>query len=85
MMQGLNCIDGELANKITQEAFKNGLIIETSGADGQVIKTLCPLVITEENLRKGLDIIEAAVKTVCEKHDEMPEESCYFDDIRHAS
>lgn len=85
MMQGLNCIDGDLANKITQEAFKNGLIIETSGADGQVIKTLCPLVITEENLRKGLDIIEAAVKTVCERHDEMPEESCYFDDIRHAS
>ncbi|KZZ43860.1 diaminobutyrate--2-oxoglutarate transaminase [Oleiphilus sp. HI0118] len=85
MMQGLNCIDGELANKITQECFKQGLIIETSGADGQVIKTLCPLVITEENLIKGLDIIEAAVKRICASHDEMPEENCYFDDIRHAS
>ena len=84
MMQGLNCIDGELANKITQECFKQGLIIETSGADGQVIKILCPLVITEENLIKGLDIIEAAVKNICDKHDEMPEENCYFDDIRHA-
>ncbi len=40
MMQGLDCTDGELASAITSCAFENGLIIETSGSDGQVVKCL---------------------------------------------
>lgn len=85
MFQGINCVDGELAGKITRNAFKKGLIIETSGADDQVVKLLCPLIISEENLCKGLDIIESAIKDVCAKEDSMPEESDYFDDVRVAS
>jgi diaminobutyrate-2-oxoglutarate transaminase len=84
MMQGLNCIDGEFASKIVKESFANGLIIETSGADGQVVKILCPLVIKKENLKKGLDIVERAVAVVCDRQDDLPESSCYFDDIRRA-
>jgi len=40
--------------EITSYAFKKGLIIETSGADDQVVKFLCPLIITDENLKKEL-------------------------------
>ncbi|MEY1661070.1 diaminobutyrate--2-oxoglutarate transaminase [Isoalcanivorax beigongshangi] len=64
MMQGLECPDGELAGEITREAFAQRLIIETSGADDQVIKTLCPLTISHDDLQRGLDIVSDAVSTV---------------------
>lgn len=64
MMQGLVCRDGELAHEITQEAFKRKLVIETSGADDQVIKTLCPLTISEEDLERGLKIIADSVDVI---------------------
>jgi len=81
MFQGINCVDGELAGKITRRAFQNGMIIETSGADDQVIKFLCPLIISDENLKKGIDIVEEAIGYVCSKEDAMPEESDYFDGV----
>ncbi|MCF8057175.1 MAG: diaminobutyrate--2-oxoglutarate transaminase [Desulfocapsa sp.] len=80
MFQGINCVNGEIAGKITHNAFQNGLIIETSGADDQIVKFLCPLVTSDENLKKGIDIVEQAVKEVCAKEDSIPEESDYFDD-----
>lgn len=82
MFQGINCINGDIAGKITHNAFQNGLIIETSGADDQVVKFFCPLIISDENLKKGIDIVEQAVKEVCAKESSIPEESCYFDDVK---
>ena len=82
MFLGMNCINGDIAGKITHRAFQKGLIIETSGADDQVVKFLCPLIISNENLKKGIDIVEQAVKEVCAKHNSIPEESDYFDDVR---
>jgi len=81
MFQGINCVNGDIAGQITHAAFQQGLIIETSGADDQVIKLLCPLTISDENLKRGIDIIEAAVKTVCTRLHEIPEENDYFDDV----
>ena len=78
MFQGINCVNGEIAGKITQHAFQKGLIIETSGADDHVVKFLCPLVISDENLKKGIDIIEEAIQRVCEKQD-IPEKNLYFE------
>ena len=80
MFQGLNCVSGELANKITKLAFKNGLMIETSGADDHVIKFLCPLTISDQNLKKGMDILENAIESVCEKINNFDEEVDYFDE-----
>ncbi len=85
MFQGINCVDGELAGKITSKAFEKGLMIETSGADNQVVKFLCPLVITYENLKKGIDIVEQAVHDVCAKEDEFQEEHDYFEPMKDAS
>jgi diaminobutyrate-2-oxoglutarate transaminase len=68
-MQGLECRDGELAGKICRYAFDKGLVIETSGADSQVVKCLCPLTISLDELNKGLDILEDAVhKTLAKEH-----------------
>lgn len=66
MFQGINCVTGELAGKITRLAFHNGLIIETSGADHQVVKFLCPLTISDDNLKRGIDIVESAIASVFE-------------------
>ncbi|MGI1678056.1 MAG: diaminobutyrate--2-oxoglutarate transaminase [Cellvibrionaceae bacterium] len=79
MFQGINCVNGELAGAITKRAFKEGMIIETSGADDQVVKFLCPLTISDENLKKGIDIVEHAIKEVCLKEGSIPEELDYFD------
>lgn len=64
MMQGLACRNGELAEKITRRCFDEGLIIETSGPDSEVVKILCPLVISDQDLNTGLDILERSVRHV---------------------
>lgn len=63
IMQGLEFANGDIASRITSLAFEKGLIIETSGSDGQVVKILTPLTIEVENLNKGLDILAQSVKT----------------------
>ena len=79
MFRGINCIGGDIASKITKAAFQKGLVIETSGADDQVVKFLCPLTISQEDLTRGMDIIELSVKEVCAKEDSFPEEHDYFE------
>jgi diaminobutyrate-2-oxoglutarate transaminase len=79
MFQGINCVNGELAGEITRKAFKRGLIIETSGADDHVVKFLCPLVISNENLARGIDIVEQAIHETCAGGTEIPSEIDYFE------
>ncbi|GGX79021.1 diaminobutyrate--2-oxoglutarate transaminase [Litchfieldella qijiaojingensis] len=64
LMRALDVGTGDNADKITAEAFKRGLVIETSGHDGQAVKCLCPLTISDEDLIEGLDILEASIKQV---------------------
>lgn len=64
MMVGINCPDGETAAAICAEAFENGLIIETSGNHSQVVKCLCPLIISEEQIDKAMTILDAAFAKV---------------------
>ncbi|MBC6473852.1 MAG: diaminobutyrate--2-oxoglutarate transaminase [Hormoscilla sp. GM102CHS1] len=67
MIQGLDCKDGNLANKILRTAFGNGLIMETAGAQGQVIRCLPPLTVSEEALEKGLNLLEKSLKEVIQE------------------
>ncbi len=78
MFRGINCVNGELAEKITRKAFRNGLVIETSGADDQVIKFLVPLIISDESLQQGIDIVERAIKEVCEEEGRIPKERDFY-------
>lgn len=78
MFRGISCVNGELAGNITRAAFRNGLMIETSGADDHVVKFLCPLTISDENLARGIGIVEAAIKEVCQQADTIPERKAYF-------
>lgn len=67
LMRGLDIVDGELADAIVADCFEQGLVIETCGPDGQVIKCLCPLLITDDELNAGLDILENAVQNQVKK------------------
>ncbi len=80
MFRGINCVNGDIAGKITRGAFQKGLMIETSGADDQVVKFLCPLTISEVNLKRGIDIVEETIAEVCARETSIPETIDYFDD-----
>lgn len=67
MIQGLDCKDGNLADKIIRTAFAQGLIMETAGAQGQVIRCLPPLTVSEELLDRGLNILENVVNEVVQE------------------
>ncbi len=54
----------EVVNKIIQEAAQKGLLIESAGIYGNVIRMLCPLVVTDEQLEAGFEIFESAIKKV---------------------
>ncbi|ARK29010.1 diaminobutyrate--2-oxoglutarate transaminase [Halalkalibacter krulwichiae] len=56
-------IDG-LASSVAEEAFQRGLIMETSGPKDEVFKLFPPLIIDDEGLEKGFEIIEDSVKAV---------------------
>lgn len=65
MMQGIVFADGgEVTSKICKTAFENGLVIETSGPNDEVVKCLCPLTIDMSDLSRGLTILEDAIDEV---------------------
>jgi 4-aminobutyrate aminotransferase/(S)-3-amino-2-methylpropionate transaminase len=73
-VRGIGCMlgmefvkDGEktpwpgLVSEIVQESALHGLIVESAGTYGNVIRFLSPLVITDAQLEKGLAILKAAI------------------------
>lgn len=68
MFLGINCIEELIAKKITELAFKNHLLLETCGANNNVIKIMCPLTISDESLVQGMNIIEKSFNAVLETH-----------------
>ncbi len=54
--------DKERAGRAVQKACENGLIVLTAGTHGNVIRTLMPLVITDDQLHEGLEVLEHALE-----------------------
>ena len=61
MMRGIRVADPDRAAAVTATAFEEGLIIERSGSEDEVIKFLMPLTIDDRLLDEGLDILENAL------------------------
>lgn len=59
--------NGDLCTRVIKECAEQGLILVSAGTFKNVIRILSPLVITDEQLNKGLDIIEAAIKKETDK------------------
>lgn len=52
------------AKALSAECFKNGVVIELAGREDCVLKLMPPLIIKDEELIRGLGIIEACIKTI---------------------
>lgn len=53
--------NGDLAKAIVKRCYEKGLIMLTAGSFGNVIRHLVPLVVTDEQLEKGLKILDEAM------------------------
>ncbi len=54
----------ELADAVQKEAFSRGLLLETSGPEGEVVKMMPPLVIDDDDLAEGLTIAAQSIEAV---------------------
>ena len=63
MAWGLAFRDKDVAGQVCRHAFESGLLVETSGSGGEVIKLLPPLTIADGDLALGLDIFQAALRS----------------------
>jgi diaminobutyrate-2-oxoglutarate transaminase len=64
LMIAIGWSDASIAGAVSKAAFERGVIVETCGADDQVLKLLPPLTISDAELASGLDALEAAVAEV---------------------
>ncbi|MFI5783621.1 diaminobutyrate--2-oxoglutarate transaminase [Nocardia sp. NPDC051570] len=64
LVHGLVFDDASQAGKVSRIAFEKGLLVETSGAEDEVVKLLPPLTITTDELDHGLGILGRAVDMV---------------------
>ena len=64
LMWGIDCskIDSALASKLSDLCFTKNLICEVAGRNGSVLKIMPALVIEDELLLKGLNIVKEAFK-----------------------
>jgi diaminobutyrate-2-oxoglutarate transaminase len=62
LVWGIEFKDPERAGRICARAFELGLLVETSGPQGEVVKLLPALTITPEELDEGLSILARAVR-----------------------
>ena len=65
MAHGLAFEHSGLAGKVASKAFEGGLLVETCGETGEVVKLLPPLTITDSELDQGLALLTEAVRAVC--------------------
>ena len=54
--------DGELCDRILHGCAERGLVLISAGTFKNVIRILCPLVITDEQLNRGLDMLQDEIK-----------------------
>ncbi len=64
LLQGIAWGRPGVSERIAESAFRNGLVLETCGAQDEVLKVAPPLTIDDAGLNEGLDILERAVTSV---------------------
>ena len=59
----------EETKKISQYCYEHGLITITAGSYSNIIRLLMPIVITDDQMNEAMDVMEAAIASVCEAKD----------------
>lgn len=56
----------DVVGSIQEECLQRGLIVWTAGIEGHVVRLLPPLVLTDEQARVGMDILQDVIESVTE-------------------
>jgi len=59
--RGTNTPDAETTKRVVQAALGHGLVLLSCGVFGNTIRLLCPLTISDAQLKEGLDLLERAL------------------------
>lgn len=57
--------DAETCTALMNACAKRDLVVITAGTEKNIIRVLCPLVISDEQLNRGLDIMEEELDKIC--------------------
>ncbi|MBO3733104.1 diaminobutyrate--2-oxoglutarate transaminase [Glycomyces niveus] len=68
LAHGLHAASGEIAKRISTAAFERGLLVETCGSDGAVVKLLPPVTVSGGDIDRALEILHASVKGALAGH-----------------
>lgn len=68
LLRGLDVVDAATAAGIADAAFERGLLVETCGSTGSVVKVLPPLLISDHDLIDGLGRLADAVQCTLADH-----------------
>ncbi|MGC5035210.1 MULTISPECIES: diaminobutyrate--2-oxoglutarate transaminase [unclassified Streptomyces] len=66
LIRGLGFTDPALADRVSRAAFTRGLLVETSGARGQVLKIMPPIVAGADELAPGLAVLADAIASAAQ-------------------
>jgi diaminobutyrate-2-oxoglutarate transaminase len=64
LLVGIAFDDAGASEKVAAAAFERGLLVETSGPEGEVVKLMPALTIELDDLRQGIEILDDAVTAV---------------------
>ncbi len=67
LIYGIETTIPELAPMITRGAFERGLLLETAGANDEVVKLLPPLVVTDGAIDRAFEIISESIDDIDEQ------------------
>ncbi|WP_308823219.1 aminotransferase class III-fold pyridoxal phosphate-dependent enzyme [Sodalis praecaptivus] len=63
-LRGISFENDKTATEVSAEAFKLGLIVETSGVRGHMLKLLPALTVSHQQLQDGINIISDAIHRI---------------------
>jgi diaminobutyrate-2-oxoglutarate transaminase len=69
LMQGVELDTPGLASAVAREAFARQVLVETAGADDQVVKLLPPLTISESEIAHAFAVLSAALDAAMSDHE----------------
>ena len=61
LARGVTFDDPAIAGVVASAAFDHGLLVETAGAQDEVVKLMPPVTITADELDQGLDLLDRAI------------------------
>lgn len=64
---GFELTDGQTAARVVRASFEAGLLAETCGTHGHVVKLLPPLTVTDQEIDEGLEIVCGAIADAAER------------------